>query len=92
MAANISQRKLQSIVLGSLVGEFVSCDLILACQSGCPRSVPMAHLPAEITVARLLPRLRCRTCGKQVARALLDNCVQDWKRWGLRVWGPGLHA
>jgi hypothetical protein len=92
MASNTSQRKLHSIVMESRVDAFASWDLIVRCGSGCVRSVPMSGLPEGITVARLLIRMRCQTCGSPVERAILDNCVSGWQRRILRVRGPGSYG
>ncbi len=92
MASNTSQRKLHSIVMESQVDAFATWDLIVRCGGGCVRAVPMSGLPEGITIARLLIRVRCRTCGSPVERAILDNCVPGWQRRVLRVRGPGSYG
>ena len=105
MSANTSQRKLQTIVLGSDVAGYATWRMIVtyrvccacrtrvsACQE-CPASaVPVSRLPSGITFATVLHRLRCARCGSRADRVLLDNQAADWRRRVIRVWGRGSYA
>ena len=105
MSANTSQRKLQTIVLGSDVAGYATWRMIVTCRGccacrtcvsacrGCPASaVPVSRLPPGITFATVLHRLRCARCGSRADRVLLDNQAADWRRRIIRVWGRGSYA
>lgn len=92
MRANTSQRRLQSIVLGSDVADYATWRMIVTCRGccacrgrvsdcgRCPASaVPVSRLPAGITFATVLHRLRCARCGSRADRVLLDNQAPDWR-------------
>ena len=104
MSANTSQRKLQSIVLGSDVAGYATWRMIVTCRGCAPAgpvlalrhvpgpAVPVFRLPPGVTLATVLHRLRCARCGSRADRVLLDNQAPDWRRRVIRVWGPGSHA
>lgn len=93
MASNTSQRKAQSILLNAMVAEYASWSLLVTCKPcGTARTVPMAELPAELTIMRVLLRMRCRTCQDGVAAAALDNGVRGWEARVVRIWGPGSYG
>lgn len=105
MGANISQRRLQSIVLASSVADFATWRLVVTCRGCCncrlrlsdcgkcpARAVPVSRLPPGITFATVLRRLRCAKCGSGADRAFLDNEAPGWGRRIVRVWGQGAHA
>jgi hypothetical protein len=89
MSANTSQRKAQGTVLASQVEAFRTWFLIADCGQCGPRARRMADFPVDITVQRLLLRLRRRGCGKPPASVALDNGVEGISRRVLRIWGPG---
>ena len=93
MTSNTSQRKAQSVLFRATVGKYASWSLLVTCRPcGTPRTLPMAELPADITIMRMLLRLRCRTCRDGVAAAALDNGVSGWEARVVRVWGPGSYG
>lgn len=90
MASNISQRKIQGIVLAYKVEDYATWSLIVACGScRSPRTVPLAELPPALTIMQTMMRMRCRTCRSRVEVALLDNNVKGWRARIIRVCGPG---
>ncbi len=104
MSANISQRRLQSIVLASSVADFATWRLVVTCRGccncrtrlsacgKCPASaMATSHLPPDATFATVLHRLRCAKCGSRADRVLLDNQAPDWQRRVIRIWGRGAH-
>jgi len=44
-----------------------------------PRTIPLAELPAELTIMQTLTRMRCRTCRGRVEVAVMDNQVPGWR-------------
>jgi len=104
MGANISESKLRRIVIGADVADFASWRLVAACRGCCTcrtritdcgkcsaRAVPVSCLPADLTFATVLHRLRCARCGSRADRVLLDNQAPDWQRRVIRIWGRGAH-
>ncbi len=89
MAANTSQRRAQSIILGSEVEKFRAWFLIVDCGQCGPGAVAMSKLPVDVTVWRVLLRMRCRVCGRGVDRASIDNAAQGSGRRVVKVWGLG---
>ena len=100
--ANISEGKLRSIIIGSDVADCASWRLVATCRGCCTcrtrvsdcgkcpaRAVPVSCLPAGVTFATVLHRLRCARCRSQADRVLLDNQAPDWQRRIIRRWGRG---
>ena len=105
MAANLSQRHLQSMVLAFPMTDFATWRMIVNCRGSCacwvrladcgrcPASaVPVSRLPLGTTFAAVLRRLRCARCGSRADRVFLDNDTLDWRRRVFRVWGRGSYA
>ena len=88
MAANISQRKMQSIAVASEVGKFADWFLVADCSGPCgPRALTLKSMPCDLTIMRLLMRMRCHACGGQVKAAALDNAARGHLRRMVRIWG-----
>lgn len=90
MAANISQRRVRTNILGSPVRHFATWSLLLACaRCDLARTVPMAELPPDLIIMQALLRMRCRTCQGRVEAAALDNGQPGWRGRVVKIWGPG---
>ena len=52
----------------------------------------MSDFPVDITMHRLIMRLRCRVCAKPAATVSIDNAGTGQLRRVVKVWGPGSYA
>jgi hypothetical protein len=92
VSSNTSQRKAQATILASTPEDLSEWWLLADCGQCGPRAVPVASLPAGLTVFRVLARMRCRACGGGVAAASIDNVAEGWRRRVVKVWGPGSYG
>jgi len=89
MASNTSQRKAQATILASHVEDFRTWYLIADCGGCGQRAVPMSRFPVNITMRRLVTRLRCQVCRKPAATVAIGNAAEGHTRRVLKVWGAG---
>ena len=92
MASNITQRRRQATTLASQVEVFRTWFLVADCGQCGPRARRMSDFPVDITMHRLIMRLRCRVCAKPAATVSIDNAGTGQLRRVLKVWGPGSYA
>jgi hypothetical protein len=92
MSANTSQRKARATILASDVEAFRAWFLIADCGVCGPRARRMSDFPVDITMQRLILRLRCRVCAKPAATVSIDNAGTGQLRRVVKVWGPGSYA
>lgn len=52
----------------------------------------MSRFPVDITMQRLVMRLRCQVCRKPAAAAAIDNAAKGHLRRVVKVWGPGSYG
>lgn len=76
MSSSTSQRRIQAILLRATVQNYSTWSLLVVCAPyAVPRTIPLVELPPELTIMRVLLRLRCRTCRARVETAALHNGV-----------------
>ena len=92
MTSNTSQRKAQAAILASQVEAFRTWFLLADCGRCGPRLRRMSDFPVDITVQRLLLRLRCRVCHNPPTTAAIDNTAQGHLRRVVRIWDPGSYG
>ena len=93
MSSNTSQRRSQNLILAARVADYVSWTIIVSCAACSPaKTVPMASLPAELTVMQAMMRMRCRICHGRVVAAAIDNGVPGWRARTVRLWGAGAYG
>jgi hypothetical protein len=92
MASNTSQRKAQSTILASGGEAFRTWFLLADCGQCGPRLRRMSDYPVDITMQRLLLRLRCRVCHNPPVTVAIDNAASGHLRRVVKVWGPGSYG
>src|SRR5947209_7217271 len=92
MSANTSQRKARTTVLASHGQAFRTWFLVAAFGACARRAHRMTDCRIDLTMHRLLLRLRCRACGKPPASAAIDNAVPGHLRRVVTIWAPGTYG
>ena len=49
----------------------------------------MSDYPVDITMQRLIFRLRCRVCHEPLVTVAIDSAAKGRLRRVVKIWGPG---
>ena len=92
MSSNTTQRRAQATILASEVEAFRTWFMAADCGQCGPRARRMSDYPVDITMQRLILRLRCRVCHQPPFTVTIDNAATGHLRRVVKVWGPGSYG
>ena len=92
MSSNTTQRRAQATILASDVKAFRTWFMVVDCGQCGPRARRMSDYPVDITMQRLILRLRCGVCHKPPVTVAIDNAASGHRRRVLKVWGSGSYG
>jgi hypothetical protein len=92
MSSNTTQRRAQVTIVASEVEAFRTWFMVADCGQCGPRARRMSDYPVDITMQRLILRLRCRVCHKPPVTVAIDNAAKGHLRRVVKAWGPGSYG